>query len=178
MATTTSSSPTRSPAPAHRSWADEELHRGRLAFEKYCEALVEQRKPLANLPLIYRVTQARPNPPILAFGILRTRQQLFEYTQKHDLRHPDRPDVPLYPMVCMVPSLTRLREEAKEPFLSIIPVFSPGEEDWHVVTLYTNYTMRSLQCTEDDEKDIIMKIQEELGTSERPMWYWDELNPW
>ncbi|KAI0057679.1 hypothetical protein BV25DRAFT_1919999 [Artomyces pyxidatus] len=162
----------------HCNSREEEMDCRSLAADKCYESVVAQRKPLARLPFKYRVTKGRPDTPLLAFGFPRTRQQLFEYARKHDLRNEDYPDEPVEPDVCMFPSLTRLRDEADEPYLSIMPIFSPTGLDLHLVTLYTNYTMHVLQCVPEEEEDIIRVLQNELGIDERPMWYWDYPAGW
>ncbi|KAI0057674.1 hypothetical protein BV25DRAFT_1361455 [Artomyces pyxidatus] len=164
--------------PSPRGWVEEELHRRRLSFNKHWALLTEQRKPQVTLPSKYQMTRDNPDPPILAYGIFRTRDQLFDYAKKHDLRAPHAPDAPMDPKYCIPPCLERLRVQTDEPYLSIIPIWSPTEDDWHVVTLYTNHTMHLLRCIDADEQDILRILREELGTDGPPMWYWDECNEW
>ncbi|KAI0057675.1 hypothetical protein BV25DRAFT_1919995 [Artomyces pyxidatus] len=156
-----------------RDWMEEEAHRRRIAENKYWQSVIEQRKPLASLPFKYRVTRDRPDPPVLVFGFPRTRQQLFEFARRNDLRNADYPDELVEPDICLSPSVMRLREVADEPYLSITSVFSPTKSELHIVALYSNYTMGALKCVPEDEEDIVMRLQAELGVDERPMWHWD-----
>ncbi|KAI0057683.1 hypothetical protein BV25DRAFT_1361534 [Artomyces pyxidatus] len=162
--------------PPCRDWMEEEADRQRIAENKYWKSVIEQRKPVATLPFKYRVTRDRPDPPVLVFGFPRTRQQLFEYARKHDLRNADYPDELVEPDICLSPSVMRLREVADEPYLSITSIFSPTESELHIVALYSNYTMGALKCVPADEEDIIKRLQIELGVDERPMWHWDVIN--
>ncbi|KAI0057672.1 hypothetical protein BV25DRAFT_1841529 [Artomyces pyxidatus] len=159
-----------------RLYNEETMNRRREAFNEYFKTVIEQRKPVAELPRKYVVTRDNPHPPFLAFGFLRTIDQLFAYAQKHGLKDDEDPDEPLTPEFCVFPCLERLREVASEPYLSIVPVFSPTDEEVYVVTLYTNNTMCALQCTDEDEQDILQLLREELEIADPPMWYWDVRN--
>ncbi|KAI0057673.1 hypothetical protein BV25DRAFT_1919993 [Artomyces pyxidatus] len=166
------------PTDDNPNWRTEQRERRRRDFAEYFRRVCEQRTPLSTLPRKYQITQAHPRPPTLAFGLLRTRAQLFAYAQRLRLRHDARPNAPLDIEICLVPTLDRLSELIGEPYLSIIPAFSPTSADEYVVALYTNYTMRALKCSEEDEAEMVQMLQTELATGERPMWYWDGSNPY
>jgi hypothetical protein len=46
------------------------------------------------------------------------------------------------------------------------------------VCLYTNYTMRRMQLVEEEEKEVLEILKEELETDDPVMWFWDLDNVW
>jgi hypothetical protein len=60
--------------------------------------------------------------------------------------------------------------------LMLTPIFSLDYE--LSVTLYTNYTMRRLQLVDEEEKEVLEILKEELETDTPVMWVWDLENVW
>ncbi|KAI0054318.1 hypothetical protein BV25DRAFT_1922800, partial [Artomyces pyxidatus] len=138
-----------------------------LEIQAYFRSIIQRRKPTLNLPPEHELTKINRNPPRLMYGFQLSREQIFAYAQSRQLP-PTNPSLgPLTAQRCLFPTLKRLRELTDEPWLCFSPSFPPGQPEMFVVTLYTNYTIDVLQCEEEDEKDIIRILRQELGIDEQ-----------
>ncbi|KAI0057678.1 hypothetical protein BV25DRAFT_1830921 [Artomyces pyxidatus] len=115
---------------------------------------------------------------MLLYSVPATRVQLGAYAQRRALVHPDVPHLPMSPLLCLAPSLASVRTVLRKPSICLGAAFTPDSRDLFVVTLYTNYSMRKLQCASEDEADIVRGFQDELGISDPPMWYWSRDIEW
>ncbi|EKM53978.1 uncharacterized protein PHACADRAFT_257514, partial [Phanerochaete carnosa HHB-10118-sp] len=131
-------------------------------------------EPMEQLPLTLRFDRENFKKPwysspsyrvCFSFGI--TRQQLVDYAHRVKLLKLDSPDWK--------------KSAAAYNVALYLSVIAEAELDsrliWHTrnrycVSLYNNYTQYSKQLVEEDEKDVLDIIREELNIPDvAPMWY-------
>jgi hypothetical protein len=102
------------------------------------------------------------------------------YAKKHGMvdkaakKHNFRPEKVVYQLVSY-DIYDRLVEKANCQVM-LTPIFSLVSRLF--VSLYTNYTMRRMQLVDQEEKEVLEILREELGTDAPAMWYWDLGNVW
>ncbi|KAL6306893.1 hypothetical protein BKA93DRAFT_771415 [Sparassis latifolia] len=137
--------------------------------------------PTTELPDKYNfmsLQEGNPDPPLIQFGVAVNFDKLLSYAKQKNLLESAarRCGVSVnslsdMPIVCEV---IRALEVACNARLHWSIPWVPDYDA--MVALYSNYSMFWDQLEEEHEKEVIKILQEELGVTEEPMWYWDISN--
>ncbi|KAI0058553.1 hypothetical protein BV25DRAFT_1919249 [Artomyces pyxidatus] len=155
-----------------------ERYSRRADYEKRRRNVIETRRPISQL-----TDKLDPKktlyPPELHFGLALTQDELLAYANKHGLVEEDYPDDPLDVFSCRYPVMMCLRELTDDSTVYIAPPFVPGTVRPIMVALYSNYTRSKQKLVDEDEREVLDIIRDELNLEGQPaLWYWDAGNPW
>ncbi|KAL6306890.1 hypothetical protein BKA93DRAFT_124783 [Sparassis latifolia] len=119
-----------------------------------------------------------PDPPLLQYGIAVNFDKLLSYAKEKNLLEPAarKRGVSLSSLSDMpiISEVIKALEVACNARLHYTAPWVPDYEG--MVALYSNYSMFWEQLEEEHEQEVINILQEELGVTEEPMWYWDAVN--
>jgi hypothetical protein len=122
--------------------------------------------PMDELPPEYKVTESKPKPPLLTYGIPVDIDKVTAYGCKNESERPDagKPVRRMFEMIV-------LSKHVQYPLRLGFPAMLATEYT-AVVVLYTNYNMDKRQLVEEDEEDVISMVKEALELDEdvRPRW--------
>ncbi|KAL6298340.1 hypothetical protein BKA93DRAFT_754238 [Sparassis latifolia] len=137
--------------------------------------------PTTELPDKYNPflrKDVKPKPPVLQYGIAVKFNQLRSYANEKNLLEPAarKRGVPLSSLSVMpiVYEAIHGLEVACNARLHWAIPWIAGYNG--MVVLYSNYSIFWEQLEEEHEQEVIKILQEELGVTEKPMWYWDISN--
>ncbi|GBE88057.1 hypothetical protein SCP_1202860 [Sparassis crispa] len=137
--------------------------------------------PTTELPDKYNfmtLPDGSPDPPSIQYGIAVKFDKLLSYAKQKNL---------LEPAACKRGvALTSLSDMSIiSDVIETLEVACNARLHWSIpwvpdyngmIALYSNYTMFWEQLEEEHEQEVIKILQEELGVTEKPMWYWDISN--
>jgi hypothetical protein len=130
---------------------------------------------MAQLPAKFNcMLNPSKDVPILHFGIPVTVQKLMDYAKKHGMvdkaakKYNIPPEKVSYQLVAL--NLYKRLVHKTDCHVMLTPIFSLDYE--LSVCLYTNYTMRRMQLVDQDEKEVLEILKEELGTAAPAVWFW------
>ncbi|GBE88054.1 hypothetical protein SCP_1202830 [Sparassis crispa] len=137
--------------------------------------------PTTELPDKYNPflrKDVKPKPPVLQYGIAVNFDQLRSYANEKNLLEPAarKRGVPLSSLSDM-PIVYEAIHGLEVACNARLHWAIPWVPDYDgMVSLYSNYSIFWEQLEEEHEQEVIKILQEELGVTVKPMWYWDISN--